>query len=107
MHNIMCTPLSQDLTEKCERPNVMDIKIGSRTYGPDAPEQKRAHEDAKYPGTKQPLGFSVLGIIVNPRDGGDAVKYDRSFGRNLRQGRRPGSAFLVGLSLYYFGRFSI
>ena len=42
-------------------------------------------QDAKYPGTKKPLGFSVLGIIVNPRDGGgEAVKYDRSFGRNLR-----------------------
>ena len=41
-------------------------------------------QDAKYPGTKKPLGFSVLGIIVNPRDGGDSVKYDRSFGRNLR-----------------------
>lgn len=74
----------EDLTEKCERPNVMDIKIGSRTYGPDALEKKRNHEDAKYPGTKKPLGFSVLGIIVNPRDGGDSVKYDRSFGRNLR-----------------------
>ena len=42
------------------------------------------HQDAKYPGTKKPLGFSVLGIIVNPRGGGEAVKYDRSFGRNLR-----------------------
>ena len=44
-------------------------------------------QDTKYPGTKKPLGFSVLGIIVNPRDGaggGEAVKYDRSFGRNLR-----------------------
>ena len=48
-------------------------------------------QDAKYPGTKKPLGFSVLGIIVNPRDGkgaaeaaAEAVKYDRSFGRNLR-----------------------
>ena len=90
----------QDLTEKCERPNVMDIKIGSRTYGPDAPEQKRAHEDAKYPGTKRPLGFSVLGIIVNPRDGGDAVKYDRSFGRNLRQA----GGDRTQLFLYGFGR---
>ena len=34
----------EDLTEKCERPNVMDIKIGSRTYGPDALEKKRIHE---------------------------------------------------------------
>ena len=34
----------EDLTEKCERPNVMDIKIGSRTYGPDALEKKRNHE---------------------------------------------------------------
>ena len=34
----------EDLTERCERPSVMDIKIGSRTYGPDAAEKKRNHE---------------------------------------------------------------
>lgn len=44
----------------------MDIKIGSQTYDPDASEEKKAKENAKYPGTKMPFGFSVLGMIVNP-----------------------------------------
>ncbi len=80
----------EDLTEGRELPNVMDIKIGSQTYGPDASEKKRRHEDAKYAGTKMPLGFSVLGIIVHQNSSdGDGVskepkKYDREFGRTLK-----------------------
>ncbi len=39
------------------RPCVMDIKIGARTYGPDASPAKVRQEDAKYLGTKKPLGM--------------------------------------------------
>ncbi len=38
----------EDVTEGLELPNIMDIKIGSRTWGPDAPEKKRRLEDGKY-----------------------------------------------------------
>ena len=67
----------------------MDIKIGSRTWGPDATEIKAQHEAAKYPGTKIPLGFSVLGIIANPinlaNNGNDKPKrYDKTFGKELK-----------------------
>jgi hypothetical protein len=83
----------EDLTEKCELANVMDIKIGGVTYGPDASEKKRNHEDSKYAGTKKPLGFSVLGIIVNRRDGsGEAKKYDRNYGKNLKTEDAPDAA---------------
>ena len=37
-------------------PCVMDIKIGAKTYGPTASAAKIAQEDAKYLGTKKPLG---------------------------------------------------
>ena len=76
----------EDLTEGFELPNIMDIKIGSRTWGPDATPEKQKQEDAKYKGTKMPLGFSVLGIIVHPikGDSNKMVKYDKSFGKYLK-----------------------
>jgi 1D-myo-inositol-tetrakisphosphate 5-kinase/inositol-polyphosphate multikinase len=47
----------EDLTQGMRRPCVMDIKIGARTYGPDASPAKVRQEDAKYLGTKKPLGM--------------------------------------------------
>lgn len=78
--------LLEDATLGLERPNIMDVKIGSRTWGPDASAEKAAHEAAKYPGTKAPLGFSVLGIIVHPMgdDTQEMVRHDRSFGTQLK-----------------------
>jgi hypothetical protein len=47
----------QPWTQGMRRPCVMDIKIGARTYGPDASPAKVRQEDAKYLGTKKPLGM--------------------------------------------------
>ena len=47
----------RDITEGYSRPSIMDIKIGSRTWGPDASAKKQAQENAKYAGTKHPFGF--------------------------------------------------
>ena len=47
----------RDITEGFVRPSIMDIKIGSRTWGPDASAKKQAQEMAKYAGTKHPFGF--------------------------------------------------
>lgn len=82
----------RDITEGFSRPSIMDIKIGSRTWGPDASEKKQVQEDAKYAGTKHPFGFSILGLIVHSlkfkRDeDGDSChgkKYTKSFGKNLK-----------------------
>lgn len=77
-----------DVLEGLSSPNIMDIKIGRQTWGPDAPVAKREHEDRKYPGTKAPLGFSVLGIIIHRiKDGhaqAESIKYDRTFGTSLK-----------------------
>ena len=65
----------------------IDLKIGAKTYGPDASESKRLSEDSKYVGTKQPFGFSVLGMIVHTLSQDPTVslqKLDRSFGLNLK-----------------------
>ena len=41
----------------------MDVKIGAKTYGPMATPAKIAQEDAKYLGTKKPLGKKI-GFII-------------------------------------------
>lgn len=74
----------EDLTRGMRRPCVMDIKVGARTYGPDASPAKRQQEDSKYLGTKKPLGFSVLGIISREgRDGATCRRWDKTFGLKL------------------------
>jgi hypothetical protein len=32
----------QDITEDFAEPNIMDVKMGARTYGPDASKSKMA-----------------------------------------------------------------
>jgi len=75
----------EDLTEGMIAPCVMDIKIGAKTYGPTASAAKIAQEDAKYLGTKKPLGFSVLGIINRSGQDGGMKRYDKSFGMELQR----------------------
>merc|ERR550517_1573035 len=70
----------ENLTQGLGAPCVMDVKIGARTFGPDASEAKKSQEDAKYQGTKVPFGFSVLGIISH----NEGVKrLNKAFGRSL------------------------
>lgn len=71
----------ENLTQGLCVPCVMDIKIGAKTYGPDAAEAKIAQEDAKYQGTKVPFGFSVLGIISHSDTG--VIRKRKAFGRSL------------------------
>merc|ERR1712088_390494 len=54
----------ENATMRMTRPCIMDIKIGAKTYGPNASAEKAAKQDASYAGTKKPFGFSVLGMSV-------------------------------------------
>lgn len=74
----------EDITEGFLNPSIMDVKIGTQTWGPDASEEKIAKESAKYVGTKGPLGFSILGMIVHSFDSQKSQKFDKSFGKNLK-----------------------
>ena len=53
-----CTLAMFIAVQGMRQPRVMDIKIGARTYGPDANDKKIRQEDSKYLGTKKPLGKS-------------------------------------------------
>jgi len=71
----------ENLTAGLALPCVMDVKMGRRTYGPDATREKARQEDAKYRGTKEPFGFSVLGIISHGPSG--VERRTKAFGRGL------------------------
>lgn len=73
----------ENLTQGFSKPCVMDVKIGSITYGPDASEAKKGKEAQSYAGTKLPFGFSVLGIISNSNKG--FKRLTEAFGRSLSE----------------------
>ena len=77
----------ENITFGMSKPCLMDIKMGRITYGPDATEVKRAKESKSYPGTKYPLGFSVMGIISHSDSG--YKRLTKEFGRSLDEGSLP------------------
>lgn len=69
-----------DLTESMEKPCVIDVKIGRRTYNHLASAEKRAREIAKYE-WQEILGFRVVGMKVWER--GSYIVKDKLWGRSL------------------------
>lgn len=73
-----------DIASGFSKPNIMDVKIGRRTWGPGATLKKQKEEDSKYRGTKYPFGFSIVSMIVNSIADDNVSKiYDKSFGKEL------------------------
>lgn len=68
------------------KPCIMDVKIGAKTYGPDASPEKIAKQDASYAGTKKPFGFSVLGMSVYQGEGKKEFKVmAKDYGKGLNK----------------------
>ena len=76
--------MMENLTKNNEKPCIMDVKVGARTYGPDASEKKKAQQDASYVGTKHTFGFSVPGLSVfSGQDKEDVIVKGKEYGRSL------------------------
>jgi len=80
--------LLSDATRKFRQPCVMDIKMGTKTFEPDATLAKRERELAKYP-PQVSLGFRIVGLRVfdpsHPEcDGLGFRTFDKFFGRSLK-----------------------
>jgi len=76
----------ENLTQNFKKPCVMDVKIGAKTYGPDASEKKKTQQDASYAGTKKPFGFSVPGMSVfMGQDKETVIMKGKEYGRSLDQ----------------------
>lgn len=79
--------LLNDLTINFRKPCVMDLKMGTQTYEPDAPEEKYLRESGKYP-QQEHFGFRIVGMrIYDPKHPDADTKgfrhFDKSYGRSL------------------------
>lgn len=76
--------LMENLLKDYKKPCIMDVKIGAKTYGPDASEKKAAQQDASYAGTKKPFGFSVPGMSVHMgKEKETVIMKGKEYGRTL------------------------
>ncbi|EED87112.1 predicted protein [Thalassiosira pseudonana CCMP1335] len=92
--------LLRDLTAPFDRPNVIDIKMGTQTYEPTAPLSKQHREFNKYP-QQSDIGFRIVAMRMYSF-GEDKYQYrDKSFGTSL-QSRRD---IVDALTMFFCGAF--
>lgn len=72
----------ENLTTNLNFPNICDIKIGQKTFGEDASEEKIKIEIEKYP-LQEKLGFRFSGMKIF--DGKDWKIYDRKYGSKFTE----------------------
>lgn len=75
----------QDLTKGFKEPCIMDVKIGKRTWDPDATYEKMASEQQKYQDTKRDFGFCIPGFQVYKLSNGKLRKYGKDYGKKLNK----------------------
>ena len=56
-----------DLTAGYEKPSVIDLKIGTKTWEDDAPQEKIDRESKKYP-LQRTIGFRLTGMRILNRN---------------------------------------
>jgi hypothetical protein len=94
--------LLHSLTTTFSKPCVMDLKMGTQTFEPDAPTEKRLREFGKYP--KQPeFGFRIVGMRVYDPSHADADErgyrlYSKEYGRSLTNKAQLLEAFRIFFS---------
>ncbi|KAF6207470.1 hypothetical protein GE061_015916 [Apolygus lucorum] len=79
----------QDITKGYIKPCVMDVKIGSQTWDPNATESKRKTEDEKYQLSKKEFGFCIPGYQVYNLSSGSFNKMGKDQGRLLDKSTLP------------------
>jgi hypothetical protein len=80
--------LLNNITKNFSKPCVLDIKLGTKTFEPDAPEEKKSYELKKYP-PQSDFGFRLTAMrIYDPSnaksDECGFVYYPKQFGRSRR-----------------------
>lgn len=94
--------LLQNITVNFSKPCVMDIKMGTQTYEPDAPEDKRIREFNKYPQQIE-FGMRIVGMRIFEPAHPDADEFgfrffDKEYGRGKKDLDSLRSAFREYLS---------
>ena len=81
-----------DATSSFRKPCVMDLKMGQKTFEPDALPAKRAREIKKYP-LQYKLGFRIVGMRTFDPETLEYHSYDKKFGRSLTSQKLVHEAF--------------
>ncbi|KAL1115001.1 hypothetical protein AAG570_007824, partial [Ranatra chinensis] len=82
----------EDVSEGLIKPCVMDVKIGARTWDPNASAIKREIEEGKYASCKKTFGFCVPGYQLYDIVSGQFNKQSKQHCRTLNNETLP-SAF--------------
>lgn len=72
----------KDITSPFKCPNIIDIKMGTQTYEPDAPYSKQLREVQKYP-LQSEIGFRIVGMRVYNPATDTYQSFDKKFGMKL------------------------
>ncbi|XP_040218011.1 inositol polyphosphate multikinase [Rana temporaria] len=72
----------EDVTRKFNKPCIMDVKIGQKSYDPYASAEKIQQQVSKYP-LMEEIGFLVLGMRVYHVDSDSYETENQHYGRSL------------------------
>ncbi|XP_071987529.1 inositol polyphosphate multikinase [Engystomops pustulosus] len=72
----------EDVTRKFNKPCIMDVKIGQKSYDPHASAEKIQQQISKYP-LMEEIGFLVLGMRVYHTDSDSFEIHNQHYGRSL------------------------
>ncbi|XP_018414250.1 PREDICTED: inositol polyphosphate multikinase [Nanorana parkeri] len=72
----------EDVTRKFNKPCIMDVKIGQKSYDPYASAEKVQQQISKYP-LMEEIGFLVLGMRVYHVDSDSFETENQHYGRRL------------------------
>lgn len=92
-----------DITASFHRPSVIDLKMGRRTYEPDASPEKRASQTNKYPQQSQ-FGFRIVGMNVYEPENDESredgyMNFGKTFGQSLGEQKDIEQAFALFFGL--------
>lgn len=72
----------EDVTRKFNKPCIMDVKIGQKSYDPYASNEKIQQQISKYP-LMEGIGFLVLGMRVYHSNSDSYETHNQHYGRSL------------------------